>query len=60
MKHYQVTVTFEYMCNGTLCGSITDFAIMAYTKEEAQEQAWAEMSEMYDNLAYCEYDVEEV
>ena len=60
MKHYQVSVFFEYECNGTICGSITDFAIMAYTKEEAQDQAWSNMCEMYSTLIYCEYDIEEV
>lgn len=60
MKHYQVTVNFDYVVNGTLCGSITDFSIMAYTKEEAQDIAHDELCAMYDDLGFCDYEVEEV
>ena len=60
MKSYEVSVFFEYECNGTMCNSMKEFVIMAYTEEEAQDKAWSNMCEMYDNLTYCEYYIEEV
>lgn len=61
MKHYQVSVFFEYeIVLGYVEDSIMFLDITAYNKEEAQDKAYAEMSEIYDNLTYCEYYVEEV